>query len=289
SARECIMKESQSSSTARLVSLARGVGVSSHLRDPLAHAFSGGKLGGRLLQFEREAPAVRAARYALRALSLGLVDHNTVRMVLVDRYLERWLQAGIRQVVLLGAGLDSRAWRLDALASAVLYEVDHPDTQAFKRAQAAPLRPRAERVVFVPADFERNDVGAALAEHGHDASAPTAWVCEGVTAYLTPATTGALLRAVRARSAARSQLALSYVTPPRSDGGAASKLLIQLILKRMGERARGLIAPEAVAAELAAAGFERLEDLGWTEWIARIPEYSALPNLLKERLVIAGT
>jgi hypothetical protein len=57
----------------------------------------------------------------------------------------------------------------------------------------------------------------------------------------------------------------------------------------MGERPSGLIAPEAMAAELTAAGFERFEDLGWTDWIARIPEYSALPNLLKERLVIAGS
>lgn len=281
------MKPSRSSSTASMVSVARGIGVSPELRDPMAYAFSSGPVGKRLLTFERKTPAVEAARFVVRALSLGLVDHNTLRMVLVDRVVAALIEAGTRQVVVLGAGLDSRAWRMQVLADCALFEVDHPDTQAVKRRQVAGLVQRAKTVGFAPVNFEHDDLAAALRVAGHRAAEATAWVCEGVVAYLAPEVTARVLRQVSESSAPGSQLALSYVTPLRTGDGAASKALAALLVRQLGERAKGFIARERVHELLADAGMTVLEDTGWSEWIQRFPDYKPLPNVFKERLVIA--
>jgi methyltransferase (TIGR00027 family) len=281
------MKPSRSSTTASLVSVARGIGVSPELRDPMAHAFSSGLLGKRLSSFERKTPAVEAARFVVRALSLGLVDHNTLRMVLVDRLLAELIEAGTRQIVLLGAGLDSRAWRMKELADCDLFEVDHPDTQAVKRRQVAGLMQRAKTVGFAPVDFQHDDLAAALRVAGHRAAEPTAWVCEGVIAYLPQEVTARLLRQVSESSAPGSQLALSYVTPLRPGDGAASKALAALLVRQLGERAKGFIARERMHELLGNAGMTVLDDAGWPEWVERFPQYRPLPNVFKERLVIA--
>ncbi|HWO13397.1 MAG TPA: class I SAM-dependent methyltransferase [Polyangiaceae bacterium] len=280
------MKPSRSSVTAGMVSAARGVGVSAEWRDPVAHAFASERLARRVARFERHTPGVELARFVVRALSLGLVDHNTLRMLLVDRALLAWRELGVRQVVLLGAGLDSRSWRLAELGDCDVFEVDHPDTQAVKRQRVAALTRSARSVAFVPVDFERDDLVRALGAAGHRSGEPTGWVCEGVSAYLPPAVTAQLLRQVGECSAPGSHLALSYVTP-LAGRGAFSKALAALLVHHLGESARGFISRDAVCELLGAAGLTVLEDTGWPEWQQRFAGYRALPNAFKERLVIA--
>lgn len=156
--------------TAMLVSLARGA---SNDPDPCADALLP-------LPLSLYARALRRLPFAARrALTAGLVDHLALRTAAIDRALGVAAADGARQVVLLGAGLDARAWRLGALAGSRVFEVDHPSTQAWKRARTARLgAPRAE-VTLVPVDFTRDDLGAALAAAGHDAAARTAWVWRG--------------------------------------------------------------------------------------------------------------
>ena len=82
-------------------------------------------------------------------LTLGLVDHNTVRMAIVDDHLRASAADGFEQLVILGAGLDSRAWRLGELGNMAVFEVDHRASQAEKRERSATLPPKAARVEFV--------------------------------------------------------------------------------------------------------------------------------------------
>ncbi len=124
------------------------------------------------------------------------------------------------QLVLLGAGLDGRAYRMDALREAVVFEVDHPDSQADKRARmaaaaarGAPLTQKAREVRFVAVDFARDSLAAALAAAGHDAAAPTAWLWEGVVPYLTPDEVEATLDVVAGRSAPGSRIVVGYLAP----------------------------------------------------------------------------
>jgi methyltransferase (TIGR00027 family) len=117
------------------------------------------------------------------------------------------------QVVILGAGLDGRAWRLPELAGAVVFEVDHPASQQAKQARAAGLTVVAGRVRFVSVDFARDDLDDQLARAGHDRAVPTVWIWEGVVPYLTGAQVRASLAVVAGRSAPASRLVIAYVAP----------------------------------------------------------------------------
>ncbi|HEX8647374.1 MAG TPA: SAM-dependent methyltransferase [Thermoleophilaceae bacterium] len=136
------------------------------------------------------------ARMALRYLETfygGLHAMNILRYRFSEEYLERALDEGCGQVVLLGAGYDSLAFRRD-LRGATLFELDAPPTQ---QAKLRLIRERGMRsrneVVYVPCDFELETAGARLAEHGFDATRPCFVVWYGVSVYLSqPAVRGAL-------------------------------------------------------------------------------------------------
>lgn len=122
-------------------------------------------------------------------------------------------EAACPQLVILGAGLDGRAWRMAELGEAVVFEVDHPDTQREKRERASGLGLKAAEVRFVPVDFSRDRLGDALASAGHDPSRPTAWLWEGVVMYLTPAQVEATLAVLAGRSVPGSRLIVLYHKP----------------------------------------------------------------------------
>lgn len=126
----------------------------------------------------------------------GVGNAILVRGRYIDRCIETALQDGLRQVVILGAGFDTRALRLPALqAGASVFEVDHPDTQAVKRERIEPHAPPATRYVAI--DFNRDPLGATLRSSGHDADCPTLFIWEGVSYYLPAATVDRTLAAVR--------------------------------------------------------------------------------------------
>ncbi|WP_328315765.1 class I SAM-dependent methyltransferase [Streptomyces sp. NBC_00388] len=116
--------------------------------------------------------------------------------VLDDFLLQSVLTGGARQVVLLGAGLDTRAFRLDWPPGCVIFEIDRDGVLAFKRdvldEQAA--TPNAARVP-VPVDLRADWVGA-LADAGFDTGAPSVWLAEGLLFYLPPAAETYLIDAV---------------------------------------------------------------------------------------------
>src|SRR5262245_58323316 len=114
------------------------------------------------------------------------------------------------QVVLLGAGLDARAHRLHSLREATVFELDHPATQAWKRARAEGLPVRARSLVYVPIDFERDSLEGALERAGHCAELHTVWVWEGVITYLRREGIAATLSVLERRSAPGSRLVLTY-------------------------------------------------------------------------------
>lgn len=148
------------------------------------------------------------------------VDYETVRAhaeVMVPRTVA--IDDAVRertapQVVVLGAGLDGRAWRMPELAGVRVFEVDHPASQRDKRERAADLP--GPPPVFVPVDFGRDGLGAALAGAGHRADLATTWIWEGVVPYLTRAQVAATLAALAAGSAPGSRLVVNFQTPALS-------------------------------------------------------------------------
>ena len=108
-------------------------------------------------------------------------------------------------------GYDTRAWRLPALAGGRVFEVDHPATQAAKRAVVSRLGLAGARVTYVPVDFERDDLAARLAGAGFDRTAPAGFVWEGVTNYLTEEAIDATLAVITGLAQAGGLLVVTYV------------------------------------------------------------------------------
>ena len=169
------------------------------------------------------------------------------------------------QLVILGAGLDGRAWRMPELRGAVVFEVDHPDSQREKRRRAVRLSPVAREVRFVPVDFACGGLEDALGSAGHDPSRRTTWVWEGVVMYLSRPEAKATLAAVARRSAPGSRLIILYHTPT---------LLLRAIgvfVRRLGEPLRSAYSVEEMRALLSGHGFRVIEDRGLPEIAAAMP------------------
>lgn len=164
----------------------------------------------------------------------------------------------VPQVVILGAGLDGRAWRMPELAGTAVFEVDQPASQRDKRDRAAGLPGGGP--VFVPVDFGTDRLDRALAAAGHRADAPTTWIWEGVVPYLTEAEVGATVAQIAAGSAGGSRLIVNFQTPATSVrfGQIASRALAASTGRSSvwaKEPWRSTWTPAAMAALLARHGF----------------------------------
>lgn len=141
----------------------------------------------------------------------GMVDWIAVRTRFFDDYFTAAEAADIRQSVILGAGLDSRAYRLNWSPGTVVYEVDQPGVVEFKSATMALLNahPHADHQL-VGVDL-RGDWVSALRDSGFDSSVPTAWSAEGLLPYLPPEAQEQLLDNISALSAEGSWFAADTV------------------------------------------------------------------------------
>jgi methyltransferase (TIGR00027 family) len=176
--------------------------------DPYAQAFVDAAPGA----FPEE-PKTQEQLAALGPLaSLGAVfyAHAVIRTRFFDDYLAAATAAGCRQVVLLAAGLDTRAFRLAWPQRTRVFEVDLPDVLAFKDTvlSAHGAVPRCERTT-VPADL-REDWTTALTGAGFNVTRPAAWLAEGLLLYLTADEASQLLTGVSELSAPGSQISFEH-------------------------------------------------------------------------------
>ena len=136
------------------------------------------------------------------------IDYQAVRTHFFDTYFADAVGAGIRQAVILAAGLDSRAFRLDWPAGTTVYEIDQPEVVGYKTAtlESAGAAPTATRRT-VAVDL-RDDWPAALTSAGFDPSQPTAWLAEGLLPYLPAEAQDRLFEMLTELSAPGSQVAV---------------------------------------------------------------------------------
>jgi methyltransferase (TIGR00027 family) len=179
--------------------------------DPLAAAFLDRRL--RIAAFAARLPGIGGVvpRYIDRRWP-GPRPSGVVRTRVIDDAVRDALAAGCSQLVLLGAGYDTRAYRLRELADIEIFEVDHPVTQAVKRTVLARVLPTlSPRVHFVSVDFEHDSLEAALDAAGLRSGTPTCVVWEGVFSYLTIGAIDSTLNWVVMACATGSRLILTYV------------------------------------------------------------------------------
>ena len=199
-----------------------------------------------------------------RPFSVGLRAFLVARSRYAEDNLRKAVDAGVKQYVLLGAGLDTFAYR-NPYRQLSVFEVDHPATQQWKRE----LLQRSkivvpESLICTPVDFESQSLSAQLCESGFRQDAPAFFAWLGVVPYLTWEAFRATLDFISARPTG-SGLTLDYGQPrdvlPRFERLAHDSLASRV--QRAGEPFRLFFTPATIAVAL--KGFQRIEDLGASE------------------------
>jgi methyltransferase (TIGR00027 family) len=210
------------------------------------------------------------------ALLSGALMIPRAAVLLRSRYTEDLLaQAvpqGVGQFVILGAGLDTFAFRQPAFARQLqIYEVDHPATQAWKRERLAAAGIAApDNLCWAPIDFEQQGLAAGLQQAGFNASRPAFFSWLGVTQYLTLPAIDATLRVVAALPTPTT-IVLSFMLPDNDlppEEAAAAHAVADDAAKR-GEPWLTRIAPQHLAVRLNQLGFREVMYLSPAEASAR--------------------
>jgi methyltransferase (TIGR00027 family) len=189
------------------------------------------------------------------------------RTRLIDDTVRTAVEGGARQLVVLGAGFDSRAWRLPELAGARVVEVDRPDTQAAKRAALGRAGQPLGPVTLLAVDFEHDDLVAAVRGTAFAADQPSLFVWEGVTNYLSPTAVDRTLADVRALSCPGSQLVFTYVHRGVIDGSVHFPEAKRWMggVAGVGEPWTFGLLPETLGGYLAERGFELVWEVSTAE------------------------
>ncbi len=204
-------------STALFVATARALEAQKHdplAVDPYAEVFCRAVGGPAADVLDGKLP-----EHQLKTTDFGdnFVNYQGARTRYFDDYFRRAVDAGVRQVVILAAGLDSRAYRLSWPSGTTIFELDRPEVLDFKRSVLGDhgAQPRAERRE-VEVDL-REDWPAALQTNGFDAAKPSAWIAEGLMIYLPAAAQHQLYGGVDALAGPGSHVAIEDAAPMQPD------------------------------------------------------------------------
>jgi methyltransferase (TIGR00027 family) len=219
----------------------------------------------------------------------GIILHYLVRKQLIEEHVRAFLaKTSDRQLVVLGAGLDTLAWRSRTHGAAAAFELDHPATQKLKRAASLTDAP-----ILLPADFTRELPDALLAATpGFDSSRPTAFVAEGLLMYFPLERVNELLSSVSRIAAPESRLVFTFMEsrPDHAPGFRGGHRLVDAWLRHRREPFRWNIAREEIPTFLQRHGW-RLEHLSSpAELRARFlaaPAFDPLPLAEGESIALA--
>src|SRR5664280_2210986 len=221
------MKDDHESSTAAYMALFRAVESARPeegrlFSDPLAASLLPTSL--RLVAEIAQVPAI--GRVVPAILDLGWPrtrSSGVVRTRLIDAMVEEAIIDGAVQFVLLGAGFDSRACRLQSAREVAVFEVDHPSTQRAKLKRLDESGQSPGHVHFVGVDFEVDDVDRRLGDAGFDKGARSMVVWEGVVSYLSPQAVDDNFAPLSGICSPGSRLVFTYVDGRALDGSVHFK------------------------------------------------------------------
>jgi methyltransferase (TIGR00027 family) len=203
------------------------------------------------------------------------------------------ISGGTRQLVVLGAGLDTFAYRSN-VTDLRIFEIDHPATQAWKRQRLADASIEIPpSLIFAPVDFERETLDQGLAKAGFDPLQPSFFTWLGVVPYLTEQAVLATLSYI-AHLAGGAQVVFDYGNPVRpEDHNSERALALEALSNRveaLGESFRTFFESERLHEQLREIGFTKIEDLGPKEIAMRyFPGRAINSNERGAHVVLAST
>jgi len=198
-------------------------------------------------------------------LTPGTYEFMIARTAFFDRIVAEALQANVAQVVFLGAGYDSRAYRfMHLIQDTRIFELDTSPTQQRKKQllQQAGI-PLPEQLTFVPIDFDDDDLKATLIKAGFTPHQRAVYIWEGVTYYLSAEVVDGTLRFIRGNSPPRSSLAFDYASLSRQalNDGSVQQLRDHMRSAYASEPTRFGIREGELEGFLAQRGYEIIEHL----------------------------
>lgn len=237
--------------------------------DPLALPILGPDAEGAVA-LARERPERRPLRLFIAMRSRFAED--SAREAIAD---------GVRQILVLGAGLDTFAYRLEPTREMRVFELDHPATQGEKKRRLAEAQiPEPGHVAYVAHDFERGSMTAALEAAGLDPKIRTFVIWLGVTPYLTAEAVYATLGEL-ARWPGGAEVVFDYANPPDRIKEAETRTHHQQMAERVaasGEPFRGYFDSDELHARARDLGFSEIEDLDRAALVERyLPGQPAKP------------
>jgi methyltransferase (TIGR00027 family) len=193
----------------------------------------------RMIQEHWAAQALNAMYVdALKLGAVGPVSRAAlIRTRFIDESLERAVRSGAKQIVILGAGFDSRAYRQRALlAGTRVFEVDYGPTQEYKKQRVRDvLGGFPPNVVFAPIDFRKDKLSAVLHKSGYRDSVPALVIWEGVTFYISEDAVRQTLRTLADLAAPGSVLVTDYMTKSYVEGEPGNPRKTQAGFPQWGE------------------------------------------------------
>lgn len=262
------MRSNSPANSAQAVALVRAIEsarpASTRLfSDPFASGFL--DVGPRAIARLCRIPVLGEAILRLaNAATPGAIGNTLGRTRFIDDAVLAAIDRGLDQVVILGAGYDCRPYRLPALSAVAVFEVDHPATQARKRARLKELVSQIPgHVTFVPIDFNERSLADGMKRSGFRLGRRNFFIWEGVTEYLSPEAVDATFHFLVDVSASGSALAFTYTDRGLIDGTkefAGGRRLLALN-RAGGEPYTFGLDPTTLADYLAERSLDLLEDI----------------------------
>jgi len=199
---------------------------------------------------------------------IGMGGFIVARTRYIDEFLKAQIEEGIKQLVILGAGYDSRAYRFSLFESGIkVFEVDHPNTQLLKIMKVIKiLGSMPKHVVFVHVDFAREKLEINLPKNGYDSRLKTLFIWEGVTMYLTAESVDQTLAFIASYSGEGSCVIFDYLFESALDGTSQLKEAEMMTshCARLGEPLRFALKDDTIEEFLSSRGFRLLENTAAT-------------------------
>jgi methyltransferase (TIGR00027 family) len=215
-------------------------------------------------------PGLRSVVLSLRERRMpGTLGAILCRTRYIDDVLKRSLEEGLEQVVILGAGFDSRAYRIAGMNQIRVFEVDLPGTRNLKQIRVEKvLGAVPENVALIGMNFDRQNLGDILRAAGFQKGKRTLFIWEGVTQYITAEAVNNTLEFVSGFSGTGSAIVFTYIRRGLIDGTARPEWFRSLLsfAKRVGSPLKFGLEPAELEQYLSDRGLKLIDDVGAAEY-----------------------
>jgi len=190
-----------------------------------------------------------------------------IRVRYFDDFIKKSVDKGLEQLVILGAGYDTRAYRIEGLENVKVFEVDHPNTQHFKIRKIREIFGfLSDHVVYVPVDLETRKLGQSLFDKGYESSKKTLFLMEGLIQYLSPKSVDEIFSFISRNSGKGSAVIFDYHDDSVINETSKAGKMIKNFLEQMGEHLKFGIGKGEVEEFLSQHGFSNIINVSSAEY-----------------------